>query len=109
LLDAAPAQVVAQRLTGPGGEQAVKVIGREVRQRRQRREVERLIEALVDGLDDPMHAPFVFVAGVDRRHGTTLGWTLDCDARTLRTASPGIGSAVPALSSTQTCKTLQIV
>ena len=45
-LDAAPAQVVAERLAGPGAEEAVEMKRREVRHRGERLQVERRIEVL---------------------------------------------------------------
>lgn len=61
---AASAQVVAQGFADPGGEQAMKVKGRKMRDLREFRQLQRLVQVLVDILQHPVHALGVFVEAV---------------------------------------------
>ncbi len=62
------AHVIAERLAEPGREQAVKVEGREVRDSRQRIQLQLLVEPAVDVLEHSMHAGVVLRAAIPSRH-----------------------------------------
>ena len=60
----APSDVIAERLPHPRGEQPVKVKLREIRDDGERPELQRLIEVLIDVLDNPVHSGCVLGAAV---------------------------------------------
>ena len=62
--------MVAEGLAGPGAEQAMEVEGREVRYRRERLQIERLIEMALDVIHHAVNAPLVLDPAVERRGGT---------------------------------------
>lgn len=53
---APPAKVVAQGFADPGGEQAMEVKGRKMRDLREFGQLQRLVQVLVDILQHPVHA-----------------------------------------------------